>query len=252
VTNLRLALFDLDRTLLDGDSDLEWSEILGAAGAIRVEEVREFHEDYHAGTLDIDAFLRVQLAPLAREDEQRLYAWRTEWLQTRILPRIPRASRALVREHAVRGHETALITATNSWLTLPIARELGIPHLIATEPEREAGQFTGRVSGVPCFREGKVVKLEQWLAARGLAWGDVRESWFYSDSHNDLPLLERVTHPVAVSPDPRLCEIAALRGWRMLELHASANRRLDAQLAPIPAPRRRADAAGGPANASFG
>jgi len=240
VANLRLALFDLDRTLLDGDSDLEWSEVLGAAGAIQVDQVRAFHADYHAGTLDIDAFLRVQLAPLAQEDEPRLYAWRTEWLQARILPRISRTSRALVREHAARGHEVALITATNSWLTTPIARELGIPHLIATEPERIEGRWTGRVAGVPCFRGGKVVKLDAWLAARGRAWDDVRESWFYSDSHNDLPLLERVTHPVAVSPDPRLRAMAESRGWRILDLHASANRKLDAQLGPIPANRRSA------------
>ncbi|MBL8862919.1 MAG: HAD family phosphatase [Planctomycetes bacterium] len=217
---LRLALFDLDRTLLDGDSDLLWSEVLGARGVLDVERVRAFHREYHAGTLDIDAFLAFQLAPLAREDRGRLDAWRTEWLQHRVLPRIPSAARQLVADHAARGHEVALITATNAWLTAPIAAELAIPHLIATEPERSAGRFTGRVQGVPCFRAGKITRLVQWLADRGLAWSDVVESWFYSDSHNDLPLLEHVRHPVAVNADPLLAAHARRRGWRLLELRA--------------------------------
>lgn len=220
VTLLRLALFDLDRTLLDGDSDLLWSEVLGAHGVLDVERVRAFHRDYHDGTLDIDAFLDFQLAPLVREEGAALLAWREEWLATCIRPRISGAACALVREHGERGHEIALITATNTWLTAPIARELGIPNLIATEPEHDAGRFTGRVAGVPCFRAGKITRLVEWLAERGLAWGDVTESWFYSDSHNDLPLLEKVANPVAVNPDPRLRAHAAARGWRVLELHA--------------------------------
>lgn len=219
VPSLRLALFDLDRTLLDGDSDLLWSELLGTRGVLDVERVRAFHREYHAGTLDIDAFLAFQLAPLVREDRVALEVWREEWLETCIRPRIAIAARELVRDHVERGHEVALITATNAWLTAPIAAELGIPHLIATEPERDAGRFTGRVAGVPCFRTGKITRLAGWLAARGAAWGDVAESWFYSDSHNDLPLLERVAHPVVVNADPRLRAHAAARGWRSLELH---------------------------------
>lgn len=217
--SLRLALFDLDRTLLDGDSDLLWSELLGARGILDVERVRAFHRDYHAGTLDIDAFLAFQLAPLVRESRAALEGWREEWLATCIRPRIADAARELVREHVGRGHEVALITATNAWLTAPIAADLGIPHLIATEPERDAERFTGRVAGVPCFRAGKITRLAGWLAERGRAWGDVVESWFYSDSHNDLPLLERVAHPVAVNADPRLRAHAAARGWRSIELH---------------------------------
>lgn len=220
VTALRLALFDLDRTLLDGDSDLLWSEVLGARGVLDVERVRAFHREYHAGTLDIDAFLDFQLAPLVRHERGDLLAWRDEWLASCIRPRIPAAARALVREHAERGHEIALITATNAWLTAPIARELGIQNLIATEPERDDDRFTGRVAGVPCFRAGKITRLVAWLAERGLAWSDVAESWFYSDSHNDLPLLEKVANPVAVNPDPRLRAHAAARGWRTVELHA--------------------------------
>lgn len=222
MTILRLALFDLDRTLLDGDSDLLWSEVLGARGILDVERVRAFHREYHAGTLDIHAFLTFQLAPLAREERDALLRWRDEWLRACIVPRISSAARELVREHAERGHEIALITATNTWLTAPIARELGIPNLIATEPERDADRFTGRVAGVPCFRAGKITRLVEWLGQRGLSWGDVTESWFYSDSHNDLPLLEKVANPVAVNADPRLRAHAAARGWRIVELHADA------------------------------
>ncbi len=219
---LRLALFDLDRTLLDGDSDLLWSELLAESGAIDVERVRGFHREYHAGTLDIDAFLRFQLSPLVSESQERLAAWREHWMEACIRPRLSDAARELVRSHAGRGHETALVTATNAFLSGPIARDLGIPHLIATVPERADGRYTGRVAGVPCFRGGKIARLGEWLAGRGLAWSDVRESWFYSDSHNDLPLLEKVSHPVAVSPDARLRAHAAAHGWPILELHARA------------------------------
>jgi HAD superfamily hydrolase (TIGR01490 family) len=218
VTRFRLALFDLDRTLLDGDSDLLWSETLGRRGVLDVDRVRAFHREYHAGTLDIHAFLAFQLAPLVREQRGDLLGWREEWLDTCIRPRICDAARALVREHAELGHELALITATNAWLTAPIARELEIPHLIATEPERDGKAFTGRVVGVPCFRAGKIERLKAWLAARGQSWSDVAESWFYSDSHNDLPLLEKVQHPVAVDPDPTLRAHAEAQGWPVISL----------------------------------
>ncbi len=220
MTCLHLALFDLDRTLLDGDSDLLWSEALGERGVLDVERVREFHREYHAGTLDIHAFLAFQLAPLAREARVDLLDWREEWLESCIRPRISTAARELVRDHVARGHEVALITATNAWLTAPIARELGIPNLIATEPERYGKAFTGRVVGVPCFRAGKIERLIAWLAARGLVWSDVGESWFYSDSHNDLPLLEHVANPVAVNADARLRAHATERGWPIVELRA--------------------------------
>ena len=223
VTTLRLALFDLDRTLLDGDSDLLWSEILGARGVLDLERVRAFHREYHAGTLDIDAFLEFQLAPLVREERSALLGWREEWLRTCIRPRISRSARELVSDHLARGHEVALITATNAWLTAPIARDLGIANLIATEPEKLEDRFTGRVAGVPCFRAGKITRLVEWLGARGLDWGDVTESWFYSDSHNDLPLLEKVANPVAVNADPRLRAHAAARGWPVVELRAESS-----------------------------
>jgi HAD superfamily hydrolase (TIGR01490 family) len=216
---VRLALFDLDNTLLSGDSDIEWSDLLAREGAMDAARARAYHVDYDAGTLDIDEFLRFQLEPLAREPMERLLAWRREYLIDRIRPRIPQRSRDLVREHARAGREVALITATNRFLVQPIAEELSIPHVIATEPEEIDGRFTGRVSGVPCFRAGKIARLDQWLASRELSWSDVRESWFYSDSHNDLPLLERVTHPVCVDPDAKLEQKAREREWTIVALH---------------------------------
>lgn len=213
---LHLALFDLDNTLLDGDSDLEWGELLAESGAMDVERMRAYHDDYHAGSLDIDAFLHFQLEPLAREPIERLLAWRERFVSERIRPRILRGARDLVAQHANANHELALITATNAFLTAPIARELCIPNLIATEPEMRAGRFTGRVSGPPCYREGKIAKLEAWLATRGLRLSDVRESWFYSDSHNDIPLLLRVDHPIAIDPDSALADLALREGWKIL------------------------------------
>ena len=215
---MRLALFDLDNTLLDGDSDIEWSELLARYGAMDAARTRAFHVQYDAGTLDIHEFLRFQLAPLEREPIDRLLAWRQEYLRDWVRPRISEAARALVREHARAGHELVMITATNRFITEPIAEEFGIPHLVATEPERIDGRFTGGVTGVPCFREGKIARLDQWLASRGIAFADVRESWFYSDSHNDLPLLSRVTHAIAVNADAKLAQRADERGWKALDL----------------------------------
>ena len=123
-----------------------------------------------------------------------------------------------MREHERAGHEIVLISATNRFLVDPIAEELAIPNVVATEPERVNGRFTGRVAGIACFRDGKIARLGEWLASRGLSFADVRESWFYSDSHNDRPLLERVTHPVCVDPDPKLLELARVRDWKIMSL----------------------------------
>lgn len=210
---MHLALFDLDNTLLDTDSDLEWGELLSAEGAMDLERTREFHAQYHAGTLDIDAFLEFQLAPLAREPEEKLLSWRARFFELRIEPRLSPLGRGRVRDHADRGHEIVLITATNHFLTEPIARALGIPTLLATRPEVHDGRFTGQVDGIPCYREGKICHLEQWLASRSLRFEDVEESWFYSDSHNDIPLLSRVDHPIAIDPDPELRARALACEW---------------------------------------
>ena len=222
---MKLALFDLDNTLLACDSDYEWAQYLIGIGILdRTEhESRNlaFYEDYKAGTLDIYAFLDFQLAALARYPRSQLDAWHQDFMRKRILPAITERARALVAGHQDAGHECVIITATNTFVTAPIARQFGVDHLIATEVEEQAGRFTGRPSGMPSFREGKVTRLEQWLAPRG-GWNQVAESWFYSDSANDLPLLERVVHPVAVDPDDRLHAAAQARGWPIMHLHRTA------------------------------
>jgi len=216
----RLVLFDLDNTLLAGDSDFEWAQFLIEQGVLdrEVYEARnqKFFEEYKAGTLDIHAFLDFQLKPLSRHPRAQLAAWHREYMERKIRPMIRATARALVERH--RGDERVVITATNSFVTAPIAREFGIGELIATEPEERDGEFTGRVSGTPCFREGKVMRLEAWLARRGRALAGYSESWFYSDSHNDLPLLERVSHPVAVDPDGELRARAGRDGWPVISL----------------------------------
>jgi HAD superfamily hydrolase (TIGR01490 family) len=217
---MRLALFDLDDTLFDGDTDIAWSDMLAEEGAQDSSRTRAYHEQYRAGTLDIDEFFRFQLEPLARFPLPVLLAWRERFLRERILPRISPSARQLVDEHRAFGHELVLITATNSFLTRPIAEALSIPHLVASEPERVGGRFTGRLDGPPCFREGKLAKLAAWLGLRGLQLEQLEASFFYSDSHNDLPLLLSVSHPVAVDPDPALRAHARRLGWPVLELHA--------------------------------
>ena len=219
---MNLALFDLDNTLLAGDSDFEWAQFLISKGVLdrEVHEAKnqEFYEQYKAGTLDIHAFLDFQLAPLARHSRAQLDAWHREFMQTRILPVIGARARALVRQHLEAGDLTAIVTATNSFVTGPIAREFGIPHLIGTVPAQEGGAFTGKPRGIPSFREGKITRVEAWLEERGLYWGSFARSWFYSDSHNDLPLMGKVTDPVAVDPDPTLRAHAQAAGWPILSL----------------------------------
>lgn len=212
-----LALFDLDNTLLAGDSDHLWGDYLVGIGAVdgahyRVENQR-FYDAYRAGTLDIFEFLAFALRPLAEHPRERLEAWRERFMAEAIDPIVLPAARALVEHHRRQGHRTAIITATNRFVTEPIARLFGVDALIATEPEELAGVYTGRVAGVPCYREGKVTRLAEWLAGDRPA-----PTWFYSDSHNDLPLLAEVDHPVAVDPDPVLHEQARRRGWPVLTL----------------------------------
>jgi HAD superfamily hydrolase (TIGR01490 family) len=213
---LKLALFDLDNTLLDGDSDVEWTALLAARGLCDASIVARFHDQYDAGTLDIDAFLRFQIGVLAAHPLDDLIAWRREFVEQRIRPRLARDAGELVAPHARAGHTCALVTATNRFLVEPIAALLALPHVVATEPEFVAGRYTGRWLEPACFRAGKIECVEQWLASRRLAWPDVDESWFYSDSHNDIPLLARVTHAVAVRPDAALAEHARRHGWRVI------------------------------------
>ena len=216
---MKLALFDLDHTLLEGDSDVSWAQFLIEEGVLHPEEYHArnlwFAERYKDGTLDIHQFLDFQLAPLAQYPRERLESWHVDYMQRMIRPMIRERAVELIASHA--SAVRAIVTATNSFITQPIAAELGIENLVATEIEEVDGRFTGKPRGTPCFREGKVVRVTEWLAARGRKLGDY-ESWFYSDSMNDMPLLERVDHPVAVDPDAILAAHAAERGWPIISL----------------------------------
>jgi HAD superfamily hydrolase (TIGR01490 family) len=217
---VKLALFDLDNTLLAGDSDFEWAQFLIEQGVLDREVYearnRDFYEQYKNGTLDIHEFLDFQLKPLSRHPRAVLDGWHREFMRRKIQPIVRDSARDLVDRH--RGDLRAVVTATNSFVTAPIVREFGIEHLIATEPEQRDGEFTGKVSDIPCFREGKVQRLEAWLERQGRSLESFEESWFYSDSLNDLPLLERVTHPVAVDPDDTLRAYAKRNGWPVITL----------------------------------
>jgi len=219
---MRLALFDLDNTLLAGDSDYEWGQFLIDRGVLEREayeaQNRAFYQQYRAGTLDIHEFLGFALRPLADHTPEDLARWHRDFMRTRIEPMMLPAARALVRRHLDAGDLCAIITSTNSFVTRPISAAFGIEHLIATEPEQRNGRFTGRVAGQPSFRDGKVRRLDDWLAGLGRRFADFGESACYSDSHNDLPLLERVSRPVAVDPDETLAREAARRGWERISL----------------------------------
>ncbi len=217
---MSLAIFDLDNTLLRGDSDHAWGEFLVEQGAVDAgrfkSENDRYYAAYQAGTLDIYEFLeKHQLCPLAEHDRAKLEHWRRQFMLTRIAPLITAEARALVEKHRANGDTLLIITATNRFITEPIAGIFGIAHLIATEPEERDGRFTGKVAGVPSYRDGKVTRLTEWLNEHRETLDD---SWFYSDSHNDLPLLNLVTHPVAVNPDETLAGYARNRGWPVLML----------------------------------
>lgn len=221
---MQLALFDLDHTLLSGDSDYEWTQYLVSKGIVdrTTHEARnaEFYEQYKAGTMDIHEFLDFQLQSLADNSRTDLETWHDDFMETQIRPRLNPKARALVKTHLDNGDICAMVTATNSFVTGPIARELGIPHLIATIPAQENGQFTGKPRGLPSFREGKIARVEAWLESMGLWWNNFARSWFYSDSLNDLPLLLRVTDPVVVDPDATLRAHAEKAGWPILSIHS--------------------------------
>jgi HAD superfamily hydrolase (TIGR01490 family) len=218
---MRLAIFDLDHTLLAGDSDYEWGQYLVALGVVEREAYetanQRFYEQYKAGTLDIFEFTRFAFRPLAEHSLDELMRWRAEFMERRILPLVLPPARELIDRHRRAGHTLMIITATNRFVTEPIAAELGVPHLLATEPEMLDGRYTGALAGIPCFREGKVRRLEAWIEEHG-GQDALQESWFYSDSHNDQPLLEWVDHPVAVDADVPLTELAGARGWPLISL----------------------------------
>ncbi len=216
---MNLAIFDLDNTLLGGDSDYLWGQFLIEQGIVERDyyefQNRKFYDEYLAGTLDIHAFLEFQLRPLAAHDMATLHAWRARFLQEKIQPIMLPKAHELVERHRASGDELLIITATNRFITGPIAERFGITNLLASEPQIEDGRYTGRVDGVPCYREGKVTRLDDWLGGKTF---DLRDSWFYSDSHNDRPLLEKVGHPVAVDPDDTLARHARDKGWPVISL----------------------------------
>ncbi|MFZ5523699.1 MAG: HAD family hydrolase [Pseudomonadota bacterium] len=220
---MNLALFDLDNTLLNGDSDFEWSQFLIRIGVLDRElfEAKNlaFYEHYKAGTLDIHEFLDFQLKPLSRHSRKTLDEWHQQFMREQALGMITQPARELVDRHRAAGDVCVIITATNSFVTAPIAREFGIENLIATEPEHKDGEFTGNVADVPCFREGKITRLDNWLAEHGWSLDSFADSTFYSDSLNDLPLLCKVKHPVAANPDATLRAHAEQHGWRIINLH---------------------------------
>jgi len=215
---MSLVIFDLDNTLIGGDSDYLWSQFLLEAGIVGPEHQHEnqrFYDEYVAGTLDINEFLLFQLSPLAAHDMATLLSWRKRFIKEKIAPIMLPSAEKLIKKHQKNNATLLIITATNSFVTAPIAERLGIPNLIATEPEISNGQYTGKVTGTPSFREGKVERLNVWLKETG---HNLDDSWFYSDSHNDLPLLEQVTHPAAVDPDEVLEKHAKNHGWPIISL----------------------------------
>lgn len=220
-----LALFDLDHTLLPLDSDYQWADFLARSGragdpvqAVRRNE--ELMDQYNAGILSANESAEFLLGLLTRGSATELKSWHDEFMQTIILPAIQAPALELVKHHQDQGHLVAIVTATNEFVTRPIADALGIKHLIATIPEQHNGIYTGKIHGTPSFQAGKIVRVEQWLQTLGRTLGSFDRSWFYSDSPNDLPLMEVVSDPVATNPSEKLRAIAHERGWRVLDLFA--------------------------------
>ncbi len=220
---MNLALFDLDGTLLPQDSDHLFGEFMVAQGwadgAAFKQRNDGFFADYQAGRLDMHAYIEFATAPWRHRAAADIAAASQRFMSQWVQPLLTDAARALVARHLQDGDRVAVVTATNDFITRPIAHALGVQELIATELQRDAaGRVTGAIHGVPAFRQGKITRVQAWLQAQGLAWSQVQRSTFYSDSTNDLPLLERVTHPVATNPTPALARVALERGWPVLNL----------------------------------
>ena len=221
---MNLALFDLDNTLLSGDSDFEWAQFLISKGVVDSElqaaQNSRFYEQYKDGTLDIYEFLSFQLAPLTRHPRTELDAWHQEFMERHILPIMSAEAQDVVKQHRDNGDLCAIVTATNSFVTGPIARAFGIPHLIATiaAVDPQSGAFSGAPRGTPSFKEGKIERVEAWLESLGLCWASFEDSFFYSDSHNDLPLMHKVKTPVAVDPDDKLRRHSEQADWIIISL----------------------------------
>jgi HAD superfamily hydrolase (TIGR01490 family) len=214
-----LAIFDLDNTLIADDSDYLWGQFLVDQGIVNKELYEnaniKFYEEYKKGTLNIVEFLHFSLHPLANNDAKQLYQWRDQFIQTIIKPILLKPAQALINHHRNKGDTLLVITATNRFVTEPIVNLYGIDNLLATTPEFIDDKFTGRFNGIPCFQEGKVKLLEEWLKT---STETMQGSWFYSDSHNDLPLLKLVDNPVAVDPDEKLTLFARKNNWPIVSL----------------------------------
>ncbi len=217
----RLALFDLDNTLLGGDSDHEWGNFLIEKGIVDPVAHREqndaFYRDYDSGLLDIDAYVAFTLAPIMGLDKTGRSELLAQFMEHSVLPMVLQQGLELLSQHREQGDYCVMITATNSFITTPIASHYGVDKLLATDVEETDGQLTGRIAGIPCFQAGKVEKLKQWLDEAALPLG-LDDSIFYSDSRNDIPLLELVSEPVAVDPDTKLRQTAEQKGWRIISL----------------------------------
>lgn len=216
---MTLAIFDLDNTLIANDSDYLWGQFLVDKGIVDKDYYeaanKKFYEDYKQGTLDIVEFLNFSLAPLAQHDVESLYRWRNEFVEELIKPITLTAAHELVEKHRRQGDTLMVITATNRFVTAPIVALYGIEHLLATTPELIDGRYTGRFNETPCYQKGKITHLNNWLANSDET---LANSWFYSDSHNDLPLLSLVDNPVVVDPDDILRQHAENAGWPVISL----------------------------------
>ncbi len=216
---MSLAIFDLDNTLIADDSDYLWGQFLVDQGIVDKDLYEsanaKFYDDYKQGSLDIVEFLRFSLQPLADNDPEQLYQWRAQFIEDVIKPLMLKPAQQLIDKHKDRGDTLLVITATNRFVTEPIVQLYGIENLLATTPEFIDGRYTGGFNGIPCFREGKVKLLEAWLENSSET---MQDSWFYSDSHNDLPLLKLVDNPVAVDPDETLSEFANAANWPIISL----------------------------------
>ena len=216
---MTLALFDLDNTLLSDDSDYRWGQYLVEKQLINSEEHtkknKAFYQQYSEGVLDIHEFCAFSFEFLASRSMEELATLHEDFMETQILASMSNKSKALIAQHKAMGHTLMVITATNSFVTRPIVTAFGIDNLIATEPKIENGRYTREIDGVPSFKEGKVTRLNAWLAENNET---LEGSYFYSDSHNDLPLLEQVTTAIAVDPDPKLRSVAEDKGWDIISL----------------------------------
>jgi|TARA_B110000259_G_scaffold18632_1_gene19572 HAD superfamily hydrolase (TIGR01490 family) len=219
---MNLAIFDLDNTLLKGDSDYNWALFLIEKGLLDKKAFEkkneQFFQDYQEGNLDVHEYCGFQFGVLKNNDRELMENLRDQYINEIILPMIPSAAHKLVQSHKDKGDRLLIITATNSFITKPIGKLFGIPDLIGTDPEEIDGKFSGKIAGTPSFQEGKIKRLEEWLDLKGLTLESFEKTYFYSDSRNDIPLLERVTHPVAANPDEVLIKKATLHAWPIIHL----------------------------------